>query len=573
MKNRCLFILLLLSCISFNTFGSIIWKLQDVEYKVDTFSYRVIGPGTTQTSLALQGPVNLRVFYMTVDMTDPNVNLKLIMGKDNLTSNVTVPNMPASHSDSMNIYFAGVNADFIGGMGPVGTTIVNGEFYKSYKGSGWYAFGIDKDKKLCSGAPYTTFKLVSPNAGQASIKAVNGIRSDNELILYTSRKGTSTGTKGNGVEVGAIPVDGPLKSEGATKMRVTVAPVKNIGNMSIPDGGFVLSGTGFTADIIEKMQLGEEFEVTPTIYFDNVIKTGITDMCGGCPMLLQGSKILETQGLLDHLVYREPRTAIGYNSDGTKVILLVVDGRQTGISVGVPSKDLAAIMLNLGCTEALNFDGGGSSTFYVKELGVINTPSEGSLRAVKNGLFITTPFTKDKVIAKIRFSDYAKKVEYDSCYLPVVYGYNAQGMLINTNVEGIKLSCDQELGVVQEDGISVLCNGTGSHTLTASLGELTSSIQVTIEKEIESGINSTVACNSVNVYPNPIRAGEQAYVHLNDRSKISIYNATGQLMNSFRSEKSGNVSIALPTESLIPGFYMVSILNNASNKIVKIIIK
>ncbi|MCS2407552.1 hypothetical protein NXY31_26700 [Bacteroides salyersiae] len=67
--------------------------------------------------MMLEGPVKLRVFYTTTDMTNPNVNLKLIMGKDNLTSNVTVPNMPASHNDPENIYFAGVNADFIGGMG------------------------------------------------------------------------------------------------------------------------------------------------------------------------------------------------------------------------------------------------------------------------------------------------------------------------------------------------------------------------------------------------------------------------------------------------------------------------
>lgn len=573
MRNRCIFILLLLSCISSSSFASIIWKLQGVEYKVDTLSHVVIGPGATQTTLALVGPVNLRVFYMTTDMTDPNVNLKLIMGKDNLTSNVTVPNMPASHSDSKNIYFAGVNADFIGGMGPVGTTIVNGEFYKSYKGTGWYAFGIDKDKKLYSGAPYTTFRLVSPNAGQASIKAVNVVRSDNELILYTSRKGASTGTSGDGVELGAEPVDGPLKSDGTTKLRVTVAPVNNSGNMSIPAGGFVLSGTGFTADIIKNMQLGEEFEITPTIYFDNVVKTGINDMCGGCPMLLKDSKILETQGLLDHLPNREPRTAIGYNSDGTKVILLVVDGRQPGISDGVPSKDLASMMLNLGCTEALNFDGGGSSTMYVKNLGVINTPSEGGLRAVKNGLFITTPFTEDMVIAKIRFADYAKKVEYNSYYSPVVYGYNAQGVLINTNVKGIRISCDPELGLVQGDGIQVLCNGAGSHTLTATLGDLTSAIQVTIEKETGSGMLSTAVRNHVDVYPNPIKAGEQAYVHLNDGAEIRIHNAVGQLVNSFKCEKGGSFSVALPTESLISGYYMVSILDNTSNRTAKMIIK
>lgn len=409
MKNSYSLLLFLLSCIPFGSFASTTWKLQNVEYRVDTLSHVVIGPGTTQTTLMLEGPVKLRVFYTTTDMTNPNVNLKLIMGKDNLTSNVTVPNMPASHNDPENIYFAGVNADFIGGMGPVGTTAANGEMYKSYKGTGWYAIGIDKDKKLHSGAPYTTFKLVSPNAGQASIKAVNAVRSDNEVILYTSRKGSTTGTKGAGIEVGAVAIDGPLKSEGTTRMRVTVAPVKDVGNMAIPENGFVLSGTGFTTNTLTKMQLGEEFEITPTIYFDNVATTDITDMCGGCPMLLQGGKILETQGLLDHLPNREPRTAIGYNADGTKAVLLVVDGRQPGVSVGVPSKDLAAILLNLGCTEALNFDGGGSSTLYVKELGVINTPSEGSLRAVKNGLFITTPATTDKEIAQIRFADYAKK--------------------------------------------------------------------------------------------------------------------------------------------------------------------
>lgn len=571
MKNRYSLLLLLVSCFAFRSFASDTWKLQNVEYRVDTLSHVVIGPGTTQTTLLLEGPVKLRVFYTTTDMTDPNVNLKLIMGKDNLTSNVTVPNMPASHNDPSNIYFAGVNADFIGGMGPVGTTVANGEIYKSYKGTGWYAIGMDKDKKLCSGAPYTTFKLVSPNAGQASIKAVNGVRSDNEMILYTSRKGSATGTKGAGIEVGAVAVDGPLKADGSTRMRVTVAPVKDVGNMSIPEGGFVLSGTGFTTNTLAKMQLGEEFEVTPTIYFDNKVEDGITEMCGGCPMLLQDGKILETQGLLDHLSKREPRTAIGYHADGTKVVLLVVDGRQPGVSVGVTSKDLAAILLNLGCTEALNFDGGGSSTLYVKELGVVNTPSEGSLRAVKNGLFITTPATEGREIAKIRFADHAKKVEAGSYYSPVVYGYNAQGLLVDANVKGITLSCSAELGEVQDEGTTVWCNGTGTHTLTASLGNLTATLLVTVNSS-GSGIASTTAENRVNIYPNPVRTGERACLHLTRSAEINIYSAAGQWIDSFRCE-SDDATVTLPTESLSPGFYLISITDVVSKKTAKLIIK
>ena len=185
MKYRIISVLLLMIWFNAAADAALIWDLQGKAYKVDTLSHVVIGPGTTQTSLSLDGAVKLRVFYTTTDLANPDVNLKMIMGKDNLRSNVTVPAMPSYHNDPDNIYFAGVNADFIGGLGPVGTTVVNGELYKSYKGSGLYAVGMDKDKKLYSGAPYTTFKMLSPNAGQASIKAVNNTRSSNELILYT----------------------------------------------------------------------------------------------------------------------------------------------------------------------------------------------------------------------------------------------------------------------------------------------------------------------------------------------------------------------------------------------------
>lgn len=568
MKYRIISVLLLMIWFNAAADAALIWDLQGKAYKVDTLSHVVIGPGTTQTSLSLDGAVKLRVFYTTTDLANPDVNLKMIMGKDNLRSNVTVPAMPSYHNDPDNIYFAGVNADFIGGLGPVGTTVVNGELYKSYKGSGWYAVGMDKDKKLYSGAPYTTFKMLSPNAGQASIKAVNNTRSSNELILYTSRMGNSTRTSGSGVEVGAVAVNGFLKSDGTTRMRVVTAPVRNTGNMSIPENGFVLSGTGFTADIIDKMRLGEEFEVTPTIYFDNIVKTGITEMSGGCPLLLKEGKILETQGLLDHLSNREPRTAIGYNTDAAKVILLVVDGRQPGVSVGVPSKDLAAILLNLGCTEALNFDGGGSSTLWVKELGVCNVPSEGSLRAVKNGMFITTPVTTDNTVSKIRFADYVGKVEYNSYYTPVIYGYNAKDMLIDKDVKGVTLSCDPALGVIENN--KLLCNGSGTHALTASLDNMSASIPVTVMGG--GGVEEVATHIKTILYPNPVKAGNNAYIVTTNDAVVNLYTSGGQLINSFKYESS-NTPVVLPTQSLMPGFYMVSVSDGISNNVIKLLIK
>lgn len=71
---------------------------------------------------------------------------------------------------------------------------------------------------------------------------------------------------------------------------------------------------------------------------------------------------------------RHPRTAVGITKDGA-VILLVVDGRNAN-SAGMSLFELTKVMQWLGCVSAINFDGGGSSTLWVKERGVINYPSD-----------------------------------------------------------------------------------------------------------------------------------------------------------------------------------------------------
>jgi uncharacterized lipoprotein YddW (UPF0748 family) len=88
---------------------------------------------------------------------------------------------------------------------------------------------------------------------------------------------------------------------------------------------------------------------------------------------------------------RNPRTAVGINQSGTSLIIAVVDGRQTGWSVGMTLPELATLMLERGAWRAINLDGGGSSSFIYaapNQPRIQNRPSDGAHRPVANHLGI-----------------------------------------------------------------------------------------------------------------------------------------------------------------------------------------
>ena len=107
---------------------------------------------------------------------------------------------------------------------------------------------------------------------------------------------------------------------------------------------------------------------------------------GGGPVLLLDQEINITNNeerkfagkAIDDL---HPRTAIGYTTTG-KMILLVVQGRMPGVAAGASLRDLASIMKDLGCAEAMNLDGGGSSTLLVNGLETIKPSDPGGQRPV-----------------------------------------------------------------------------------------------------------------------------------------------------------------------------------------------
>lgn len=115
---------------------------------------------------------------------------------------------------------------------------------------------------------------------------------------------------------------------------------------------------------------------------------------GAPQMAITGNRFILQGGVSQVVDDREmhPRTAIGIDRDAKKLLLLVVDGRSSS-SRGYTMVELAKIFTDLGAEDALNLDGGGSSTMAVRgpggRLRVANSPSDGSVRSVPNGIEIT----------------------------------------------------------------------------------------------------------------------------------------------------------------------------------------
>lgn len=113
--------------------------------------------------------------------------------------------------------------------------------------------------------------------------------------------------------------------------------------------------------------------------------------------VLSGNVMLVREGKIvphEKSKARHPRTVAGLNRDATKLILLVVDGRKPGVALGMSYDELAAELVRLGCYNALNLDGGGSSVLAVRdpakgEFKILNEPTDGRERAVANVLGVT----------------------------------------------------------------------------------------------------------------------------------------------------------------------------------------
>ncbi len=159
------------------------------------------------------------------------------------------------------------------------------------------------------------------------------------------------------------------------------------GNSQIPKDGFVVVGPEKTIDTIVKAK-----RFTLNIKMNPDWKN-VNHIISGGPYLIKNGDIYVDMSAqkLSAIGGRNPRTAIGYTRDN-HLIMLTADGRE-GSSIGLTLMELASLMKEFGCVNAMNLDGGGSTVMYVKGQ-VVNKP------AVQGGI----PLSHTLTVTKKRYS-------------------------------------------------------------------------------------------------------------------------------------------------------------------------
>ena len=289
----------------------------------------------------------------------------------------------------------------------------------------------------------------------------------------------------------------------------------------IPENGYVVSIlTKDAQPFINYIKVGKKVELDMN-YTPNIknIKFAVSG----------GAKLIDNGVIPDEFSHnvsgRNPRTAIGTNKKENTIYLVAIDGRIKS-SIGMTQQEEAEFLLSIGVYNAINLDGGGSTTMVAKKLGdtelsEINTLSEGSERKVTNGvgIFNSAPESSklDKLIIEVRDTNILKGEDRKI----TVKGYNKymQGVEIDEN--DIKWDYDGVEVSVKNGYVSG--STSGKTTLIAKIGKAKGEIELNILDNV----------NEIYVYPKEkyINPGESVSYTVKAKDKNGNYAIT--MLNSY----------------------------------------
>ncbi|MBO4977675.1 MAG: phosphodiester glycosidase family protein [Muribaculaceae bacterium] len=485
-------------------------NLQGTDFTTDTIAHYAIAPGTYHTHLQLTaGSRTVQVYAVTLqrDIAGATVSPRVLIGHDQCRTAESITSMAQRHSGSDRRYVAGINGDFFitGAFAAnhhLGNAIlgypnmacaIGGEFAApdmidavSHNS----ALIFDGEGGAWIDAPTITCKLLN-NDGSTVVTAtaMNYPRCSNELMVYNHYMGATTGTIPGGREIALVPAEDAVPRFNKSIKYIVKGGWSSDGNMAIPANGIVISAdVAYANEFIDGFADGDivKLKIGVTLPTRGNAKPQLTEMIGGDVRILnQGVVTTEAIRWINTPTSKYPRSLAGISADGNRVVMATADGG--AFSSGVTYFEAADLMAALGCYDALDLDGGGSTALYMSHTGIANHPRDGQERAVGNGLYFAVDAPADNNVSAIAFADPACRIALYGSYTPVIYGYNSNGELIDTDFDGdIVLTAPEGLA---PEGRSVTGTTTGCYALTATAGTMTCTIPVTVVEATDARID------------------------------------------------------------------------------------
>jgi exopolysaccharide biosynthesis protein len=389
-----------------------------------------LAPGVTLTQ-EIDKTTPLVINVIDVDLRAPGVHLGVGVGQDRISGlDPTHGREDVSRYARRHHILAAVNADFFPFTGdPLGVGIKDGELFSepytgSAKGGPRVTVGVTPDGH---GVVFDTLgflgDLQTQDGQRTFVNGINRVVNTGEIVAYTPFYGQQTSARPGGTEVIIQGVNLPVRANKLIVGRVSQVITQAAAPAAIPGDGLVLSGApGVGADFLAQHvhpgeRIGFVLAVAPVGNVADGVKiaalprtttdlpsrageginrqaflwANVQQAVGGGPRLLTDGQVTVdgvTEGFDTGFTdYANPRTAAGLSKDGRHFFLLTVDGRQS-ISKGVNLTDLALILKRYGAWNAVNLDGGGSTSLAVGGMLVNSPEGTGSERPVADMLLV-----------------------------------------------------------------------------------------------------------------------------------------------------------------------------------------
>lgn len=453
----------------------------------------VVAPGATYSNIEVSSPIGpQKINALEFDPKSEHLSLRAGMSKGLVNGTQTVAGMAADFNEKgEGQVVAGINGDYFNmtqGV-PFGIFMEDGEIFTTPPQYS-VAFGIKKDgTPFCQAHGTIMNKVLIIDGVKTPLSGINNRHTEaNSLMLYNDNFDTSTKSSSDTVEILCEVLSGEFR-HGETLSLMVSEIYPSGGNTAIPEGMVVLSAKGSHKDLLQSIAPTQEIEVLLEF---NEFWSDVDFAIAGNYLLLKDGEVQDVSG-----TERSPRTVIGIKEDGN-IVFYTIDGRLSGYSVGATYKQAATIMKDLGCVDAINLDGGGSTTFVLRGLGemdakMINRSADVYARAVANGALLVNTAPVDKPTELI-LTMKNRKVLLGGAYTASVVGGIDKNLLSYEIRSQIYWDVDESFGEILPSGLF-----TPSATGTADIIGYANNVSGTYKVTVLDKVDEIIATDSITI--------------------------------------------------------------------------